>query len=236
MRRSDVNAIIRDARRFIARHDFALPPFADWHPEDFAAVRAEIGGLIAARLGWDVTDFGSGAFRQTGLVLFTMRNGDAEGPGQRSYCEKVMVVRRGQTCPMHRHLRKTEDIINRGGAILALDLFASGPDGAIEPMGSVRVECDGRERRLGPGARLRLHPGESVTLTPGIWHAFRGELGDVLVGEVSTVNDDLADNVFRDPVGRFPEIEEDEPPERILVGDYDRLLGPGRDASGTISV
>ena len=50
-------------------------------------------------------------------------------------------------------------------------------------------------------------------------------LGDVLIGEVSTVNDDLTDNVFREPIGRFAEIEEDEAPWHLLVSDYDHWLG-----------
>ena len=64
-----------------------------------------------------------------------------------------------------------------------------------------------------------------MTLMPGVWHAFWGEKGDVLVGEVSTVNDDLTDNIFRDPIGRFAEIEEDEEPLYLLVSDYDKWLG-----------
>ena len=44
----------------------------------------------------------------------------------------------------------------------------------------------------------------------------------MLVGEVSTVNNDLTDNIFADPIGRFSEIEEDEPPLYLLVSDYAR--------------
>ena len=53
---------------------------------------------------------------------------------------------------------------------------------------------------------------------------FRGQAVDnkVLIGEVAKVNDDANDNCFLDPVGRFPEIEEDEPPLQLLVGDYDK--------------
>ena len=47
----------------------------------------------------------------------------------------------------------------------------------------------------------------------------------MLVGEVSTVNDDETDNVFHEPVGRFPRIEEDEAPTRLLVIDYASRLG-----------
>ena len=56
---------------------------------------------------------------------------------------------------------------------------------------------------------------------PGDWHAFWGEGGDVLIGEVSTVNDDNTDNVFREAIGRFSQIEEDEPPRHLLVSDYE---------------
>jgi D-lyxose ketol-isomerase len=69
-----------------------------------------------------------------------------------------------------------------------------------------------------------LAPGESVTLMPGDWHAFWGEGGDVLIGEVSTVNDDETDNWFREPIGRFAEIEEDVAPTHLLVSDYAKWL------------
>ena len=44
--------------------------------------------------------------------------------------------------------------------------------------------------------------------------------GDILIGEVSMCNDDTTDNCFHDPVGRFPEIEEDEAPYRLLCNEY----------------
>ena len=66
--------------------------------------------------------------------------------------------------------------------------------------------------------------GESVTLMPGDLHAFWGEGGDVLIGEVSTVNDDETDNVFREPIGRFSTVEEDVTPMHLLVSDYARWL------------
>ena len=54
--------------------------------------------------------------------------------------------------------------------------------------------------------------------------AFWGEGGDVLIGEVSTVNDDLTDNIFAEPVGRFSTIVEDTDPVHLLVADYDHFL------------
>ena len=63
-----------------------------------------------------------------------------------------------------------------------------------------------------------------ATCWPGVWHRFWAGDTDVLLGEVSTVNDDLADNVFVEKIGRFAEIEEDEPPLHLLVSDYDTYL------------
>ncbi len=71
-----------------------------------------------------------------------------------------------------------------------------------------------------------LGPGESITLPPRCYHAFWGVGDRVLVGEVSLVNDDAHDNHFYDPVGRFPAIEEDEPPLHLLVTDYERYYDP----------
>ena len=80
--------------------------------------------------------------------------------------------------------------------------------------------CDGMPRTVQAGGRIALAPGESVTLLPKQYHAFWGEGGDVLIGEVSTVNDDNTDNYFLDKLGRFPTIVEDEPIHRLLVKDY----------------
>lgn len=227
MKRSEVNDIIRAGDDFIRSFGFVLPPFAYWSPDEMRARRSEIHGIVEARLGWDITDYGQGRFRDLGLFLFTVRNGlEADlrrGMGM-CYAEKIMISRHDQISPMHRHIVKAEDIINRGGATLALKLYESDPDGHIDRRSEVTVACDGVIRRQGPGEVLRLAPGESVTLMPGNWHAFWGEGGDVLIGEVSTVNNDLTDNIFADPIGRFSEIDEDEDPLRLLVSDYGRWL------------
>jgi D-lyxose ketol-isomerase len=84
----------------------------------------------------------------------------------------------------------------------------------------VTVPSDGMPVTLRAGGKLRLTPGQSVTLMPGIWHAFWSEGGDCLIGEVSTVNDDRTDNVFEMPIGRFSDIVEDTAPVHLLVSDY----------------
>ena len=229
MKRSDINRIMREADEYIASFGFRLPPFARLAPEEFRRERAagRLEAIVDARLGWDITDYGRDRFEEMGLFLFTVRNGSladlAAGRGM-CYAEKIMIARAGQLSPMHRHVIKAEDIINRGGATLALELFASDEKGDPDVDAEVRVFCDGIARTLPAGGILRLAPGESVTLMPGDWHAFWGEGGDVLIGEVSTVNDDLADNVFREPIGRFAEVEEDVEPLHLLVSDYDGEL------------
>lgn len=140
------------------------------------------------------------------------------------YAEKLLISRQDQLSPMHTHVIKAEDIINRGGATMVIELFGSDDRGNFaEDRGGV-VFCDGIRREFAAGEKLKFAPGESVTLMPGDWHAFWGEGGDVLIGEVSTVNDDETDNIFRDPIGRFAHIEEDEMPMHLLVSDYKTWL------------
>ncbi|WP_439272058.1 D-lyxose/D-mannose family sugar isomerase [Pseudochrobactrum sp. HB0163] len=229
MKRSEINEIIRESDRFIRSFGFVLPPFAYWTPEEMQRrIKDDSAAIRNARLGWDITDYGQGRFTELGLFLFTVRNGQAEDLQKGSgmlYAEKIMISRQNQLSPMHRHVVKAEDIINRGGAKLVLEMFNSNADGTIDDKSDVVVACDGRIRHLPAGGLLKLEPGESVTLMPGNWHAFWGEGGDVLIGEVSTVNDDLTDNIFREPIGRFSDVEDDVPPVHLLVSDYDKWLG-----------
>ena len=222
MKRSEINDIIAEGDAFIRGFGHILPPFAYWEPEKITAPEA---ALIRARgLGWDITDYGEGRFDEMGLFLFTTRNGtldDLKSGGGMLYAEKIMISRRDQLSPMHRHNVKAEDIINRGGGDLVIELFAPDAEGNIDPEADVTVPCDGVMRTVSAGGLLHLKPGESVTLMPGVWHAFWAEGKDCLIGEVSTVNDDRTDNVFREPIGRFSQIEEDVDPVHLLVSDYD---------------
>jgi len=228
MKRSTVNQIIREADAFIRSFGYIMPPFAYWSADQMKSHVATDSAMIRDHaLGWDITDYGQGKFDDLGLFLFTVRNGSAanvsKGMGM-LYAEKIMISRHNQISPMHRHNLKTEDIINKGGASLALELFKAAPDGTIDESAAVQVRTDGRLRKMAAGSLLKLAPGESVTLEPDCWHAFWGEGGDVLIGEVSNVNDDRTDNIFRDPIGRFAQIDEDEAPLHLLVSDYDRFL------------
>ncbi len=225
MKRSEINDIIREGDAFIRSFGYVMPPFAYWSPEDMAA--NDTAMMTERGLGWDITDYGQEKFSELGLFLFTVRNGllsDLTAGRGMLYAEKIMISRKDQLSPMHRHNIKAEDIINRGGGQLVLELFAPDSAGGIDRNADVTVPVDGQLRTLPAGGRLSLSPGESVTLMPGIWHAFWGEGDDVLIGEVSTVNDDKTDNVFEAPIGRFANVEEDEPPLYLLVSDYEDKL------------
>ena len=227
MKRSRINEILRQADRMIKENGFTLPPFAYWTPDEFKARRTQAQHVIDSRCGWDITDYGAGKFDEMGLFLFTLRNGRLDdlnkGKGM-CYAEKLLISREQQLSPMHTHIMKAEDIINRGGATLIVELYGSDKEGRFSKVHGGTVMCDGTTYDYHPGDQLRLEPGQSVTLMPGDWHAFWGEGGDVLVGEVSTVNDDEADNIFVDDIGRFAEIDEDEPPLHLLVSDYAKWL------------
>lgn len=193
MKRSEINRAYREALDCLGRHGWVLPP----------------------KPRWDITDFGLGDFRQFGLTLITLAS-------EPEYCEKLMHARRGQTTPCHTHARKKEDIICRAGS-LTLWLWANQPALSLEPTSSaerVRVSLDGEPIELPAGRPCVLEAGQRITLVPGIWHAFAPASDEAIIGEVSTANDDQHDNFFVDPaIGRFPGIEEDEPPQITLISE-----------------
>ena len=222
MRRSEINNYIREAKEFFSLNHFFLPAWAYYSPEDWKGKYEEMSEIIENSLGWDLTDFGSNNFKTRGLILFTIRNGNSIRD-QKPYCEKIMIAGGKQETPMHFHKVKMEDIINRGGGILEIEFFKSNPDGTFSENEFV-VKIDGQARRLSPGELVQLHPGQSVCMESGVYHRFYGVDAPVLVGEVSTVNDDTNDNIFYEEIGRFPLIEEDEAPLHLLVTDYRNYL------------
>jgi D-lyxose ketol-isomerase len=227
MKRSEINAIMQKADDFIHSRGFYLPPFAYWTPEAWKEKGPEVSEIVDNKLGWDITDFGRGDFNTYGLFLFTVRNGniqDWQTLKGKLYAEKIMVVEDSQITPMHFHWNKMEDIINRGGGDLLIQLYNTTADEQLDEKNKVLSSVDGLLRSLMPGETVRLTPGESISLQPRCYHKFWGQ-GRVLVGEVSLVNDDQRDNRFYEPTGRFPEIEEDVPPLHLLCNDYARFYG-----------
>lgn len=224
MKRSEINAALRQMEAVIREHRFALPPFCDFTPEDWEKKGQEYDEIRDCMLGWDITDFGLGKFDRVGFSLITLRNGNQQRPDKysKTYAEKLLYLNEGQTAPMHFHWHKMEDIINRGGGTVLIRVYRSMADGELNRVEPVRVHVDGRELEVPAGTQIPLKPGESISIYPYLYHDFEVAPGSgyVLLGEVSQCNDDNADNRFYEKIGRFPDIEEDEPPYRLLCNEY----------------
>lgn len=190
MKRSEINQAIKNSTSFFTENSWVLPP----NPK------------------WDVTDFGLGDFRKTGLVLVNL----AEEP---EYCEKLMYAVKGQSTPAHCHKKKKEDIICRNGT-LSIQLWASIPNEDLEENKAVKIKWNGKEQSLKSNSNVVLHSGERLTIFPGVWHEFHPLSEECIIGEVSTANDDVNDNFFaNENIGRFSEIEEDEEAVVKLLSD-----------------
>jgi len=224
MKRSQINRIIDESLAFCQRMNFHLPPFAMWSPEDWATRGHEYDEIRDNMLGWDVVDFGLGRFEEIGCVLFTIRNGNLQlDQYEKSYCEKLLIVVDDQMTPYQFHFKKMEDIINRAGGDLMVQVYNADGNEHIADT-PVEVNTDGYIHTVAAGTVVRLTPGESITLPSYQYHKFWAEGGTVLCGEVSMVNDDNVDNRFLEELERFPTLEEDEPARYLLCTEYPPAL------------
>jgi hypothetical protein len=222
MKRSEINSVIKEMEALLEKYKFSVPPFCHWSPEGWNDKNHEFDEIRDNMLGWDITDFGGGDYSKSGFALITLRNGNQKNPKYKKiYAEKLIMLRDGQTAPMHFHWNKSEDIINRGGGTLVITLFNSDESG-VKKDSDVMVNSDGRSYLVKAGTSIELKQGESITLWPYQYHSFstvKGT-GDILIGEVSQSNDDETDNRFYEDIPRFPEIEEDEKPYKLLYNEY----------------
>jgi len=223
MKRSEINDIMRKAIAFADKMNFKLPPFVYWGPKEWETKGHEYDEVRDNMLGWDITDFGSGNYYHIGLLMITLRNGNFHDKEKyvKPYAEKLLIVEEEQITPYHFHWSKMEDIINRGGGNLMVQVYGSTKEETLSDQ-PVMISMDGRNYEAPAGTIVRVSPGESITLPSGQYHKFWGEkgTGTILVGEVSKVNDDNVDNRFLEKVGRFPQIEEDEAPLYLMYGEY----------------
>lgn len=203
---------------------FSLPPFCYFTPEDWQKKGNDYNEIRDNMLGWDITDYGLGDFDKTGFSLITLRNGNTQMKDKykKTYAEKLLYIKEGQYAPMHFHWSKMEDIINRGGGNLLITVYNSTENEDLDRVNDVHIHKDGREMVVPAGTMVKLMPGESISIQPYLYHDFNVEKGTgaVLIGEVSQCNDDNNDNRFYEKMGRFPEIEEDEEPYRLLCNEY----------------
>lgn len=227
MKRSQINAAIAWAKELLEKNNVHLPEYAYWNMEKWQENKDKIGEIRHVMLGWDVTDFGVDKFDEVGGVLYTVRNGDMKNPEIGvPYCEKYIVMKEGQRLPKHYHVFKTEDIINRANGVLSVFLWNADKDGN-ELDTDVTVKMDGIKKTFKAGEEILVYPGNSISLEPYMAHIF-GPLkpgsGDLIVGEVSKVNDDNTDNYFLEETRRFATIEEDEAILHPLCNEYDNIL------------
>lgn len=227
MKRSVVNNAIGWAKELLRKNNISLPEMAYWDMNAWKDNLEKLDTVREVMLGWDITDFGTDDFDHIGSVFYTVRNGsmnnlDVGVP----YCEKYIIMKDGQRLPKHYHVWKTEDIINRaGGGVLQVFLWNADKNGK-QLNSDVVYYMDGIKHVSKAGDPILVKPGCSISLTPYIAHIF-GPLpgsGDLVVGEVSKVNDDNTDNYWIEPTYRFSRIEEDEPVTHPLCNEYDNLL------------
>lgn len=224
MKRSEINQALKELEAMCKKYHCFLPEFCSFTPEEWETKGHDYDEIRDCMLGWDITDYGLGDFNKVGFSLITIRNGNQLHPEQypKSYAEKLLYLRENQYSPMHFHWNKMEDIINRGGGNVLIKVYHSLSDEEIDYERDVTVHMDGHAITVPAGAQVKLCPGDSITITPYLYHDFTVEPGGgaVLLGEVSQCNDDDTDNRFNPPVGRFPAIEEDEAPYRLLCNEY----------------
>ena len=169
MKRSQINYAIDKAHAIAESFRICLPEFACFTADIWAKKRFEEWREVRdLQLGWDITDFSSDRFQETGLTLLTLRNGapgDSRYP--KPYAEKMLQIQQDQQTPWHFHYHKMEDILNRGGGRLCLQLAWATEDERLDMQRSVSVAVDGRQRTLKPGDTLVLNPGQGVCLPPG---------------------------------------------------------------------
>lgn len=224
MKRAEINKQITYAINYMRERTLPLPGFAYWTEDEWIKNKEENQEILETMLGWDVTDFGLGDFYKYGLVSFVFRNGSYHNRDKypKPYAEKMLLVHEGQELPLHYHWYKIEDIINRGGGNLIMQLYNGNKDGSLRD-DDVTVSIDGKSKVVKAGSKITLKPGQSITLKPYQYHSWYAEKGPIMLFEVSTTNDDFTDNNFYKDLPRIPQIEEDEEKEYLVFSDYKDL-------------
>jgi D-lyxose ketol-isomerase len=145
--------------------------------DDEARVRAadalERAGVVLRndeRDSIEVTDFGLGRLEEIGLQLLVYVNSER-------VCAKELVLFPRQACPEHRHPPVGDD---------------PGKEETFRcRAGEVELSVEGR-------GRVRLFPGQQLTIPPDTLHSFRAGPSGAVVTEFSTRSRDELD-VFTDP-------------------------------------
>ena len=151
MKRSEINAALREMERMIQEYRFSLPDFCYFTPEEWQTKGHDYDEVRDNLLGWDITDYGLGRFDEVGFSLITLRNGNLKMRDKypKLYAEKLLYLKEGQYSPMHFHWAKMEDIINRGGGTVLIRVYNSLPDEELS-------EHAAREARIRAGIEEKM--------------------------------------------------------------------------------
>ena len=210
MKRSDINKAIKFTLAYFTKNKHYLPKWANWQKAKWKNNIEFAKKIYDLQLGWDITDFGSNNFKKTGLTLFSLRNGSKKNKKGIQYAEKLMLLKPGQSIPYHFHKSKKEDIINKFGGVLELKFYENNKQ-------TIDIEIDKITKKITAKNILKLNCGQSVYIFPNLVHSFKASDNNtkpIIVGEISSINDDDNDNFFPNKNIRFNEIIED---EKIII-------------------
>ncbi|MDO8513292.1 MAG: D-lyxose/D-mannose family sugar isomerase [bacterium] len=237
IKRSFVDEQIRLALEALGRSQ-VLPKWARWTPKMWQeAVRRGMdpSEIINCGLGWDFTTFGVSErmFPKTGLVAFTLSNGNPDKEYPQEYCQKLLWLQEGQSIPWHHHKDKREDIYHIAGGRLRMQVAR--PKRIREKFEADKTEnlilsLENAPREFVPCGEFWVGKEcpRRIRLEPGIGHLMTGGCGGTLLGEVSSVNKEVGvrvqDNTFWAGNPRYINIVADVPPRYVLCNEYAELL------------
>ncbi len=101
MKRSEINAALKEMEAMLTRYSAALPPFCRFTPEEWKSKGHDYDEVRDNMLGWDITDHGMGNFDKIGFSLITIRNGNLkmQEKYRKTYAEKLLYLKEGLSRP-----------------------------------------------------------------------------------------------------------------------------------------
>ena len=80
MKRSTVNALLREAEELFRQYNISLPPFGSWSPQEWADRGREYDEIRDNMLGWDVTDYGLDVYKRQQTALLRAERASSTAP------------------------------------------------------------------------------------------------------------------------------------------------------------
>ena len=84
MKRSEINAALKEMEQMITEYRITLPAFCGFTPEEWKGRGHAWDEVRDSMLGWDITDYGLGRFDEVGFSLITLRNGNLKRKSDRA--------------------------------------------------------------------------------------------------------------------------------------------------------